>query len=135
MRPLRESPKQLDAALSKICQQEGFSLDDKLRQFYLSYAWPGNYRQLIGHLKRKGILSRTGQLKLDDVDYSLLKIKAGTLTPILTDSEKLLTLQEVKRHYIWQVYMEENKSIKRAADKLGVSCNTVKRFLNNLGED
>ena len=132
MRPLRKSQEQLNTTLSKICQQEGFSLDEKLRQFYLSYAWPGNYRQLTGHLKRKGILSNNGQLKLDAVDYSLLQIKAGELTSLLTDSEECMTLKNVKRHYIWQVYMEEKGNIKRAADKLGISSNTVKRALREV---
>ena len=41
------------------------------RRFYVNFNWPGNYRQLIGHLKKKKILAQTRRLIFDEADMEL----------------------------------------------------------------
>ncbi len=132
MKPLRESQEELKLALTRICLEEEIALDRELYQFYLDCHWPGNYRQLVGHLKRKKALSKSDYLVLDEVDSALLEIGLEELS--FSAEDQVVTLEEAKRCHVWKVYLKQKGNIIQTARRLNISKNTVKRILSKKGE-
>ena len=130
-RPLRESRHELNLALSEICLKEGVMLEARLRKAYLNYHWPGNYRQLWGHLKRKKALSKNLFLRLDDVDASLFDMGSEEFSADNFDSE-VVGLEEMKKRYIWNTYLKQKGNVAQTALVLKVCMSTVRRVVDKV---
>ena len=130
-RALRESQHELGLALTEISRKEGVILDRRLRKAYLNYHWPGNYRQLWGHLKRKKALSKNSLLRLDDVDTSLFEMGSEEFSNHHFNGE-VVSLEEMKKRYIWNTYLKQKGNMAQTALALNVGMSTVRRIVENV---
>lgn len=123
--PLREDKSKID----KICENFSFEnnviISKELVSFFKDLAWPGNIRQLQGHLKKKKLTSKTRYLYLDDVDLVLLK-NDFEIQNNLTDFKKF---KDVKYDYFLGTYHRYANDIKVSAKALGVTTETVRSVL------
>ena len=91
----------------------------------LKYQWPGNIRELRHTIEKAVILSETSVLKPDDF-YLRHTIP-------VTDTDSILTLEEMERQLI-QKSLEENKgNLSAAAVQLGITRQTLYNKLKKTG--
>jgi transcriptional regulator with PAS, ATPase and Fis domain len=125
--PLRESPD----CLINFCQN--FSLENdvlitkNLIDFYTTLPWPGNIRQIKGHLMKKCKLTKGRKLDFDELDEELL-VQSSELSTIF--EKELFTLQNLKVAYAKTIYNRFEQNLSETAKKLEVSPKTLRRILN-----
>jgi len=93
-----------------------------------SYSWPGNIRELENIIERAVILSKDGNLKLDD-SFDLRE-------PLNPNAGHHSTLEDVERKHIISVLDETNWTISGengAAGLLGLNPNTLRSRIQKLG--
>ena len=119
---LREDKSLIEKALMDFSRKTNLSIDRKLYEYYQSCDWPGNYRQLLSHLKRKQI-SHYGSQKifLCSLDEDL-EMKMS----IENTSE---SLEEVKKSHCRKVFVQSQGSFSIAAKRLEISKNTLKKMV------
>lgn len=124
MPSLRKNTRLVTQLLNEFESDQGLYITPGLKDFYRSYSWPGNIRQLLGHLKQKQVLSGGGKIdhcQLDD-ELSLNIIEEEALDIDL----EVKRLEEIKSLYVMKIYNRFGNNIKRSAKLLGVSPNTVR---------
>ena len=98
LRSLRDNPQ----AILRHCQIYGIehqlSLSKRLTDFYQTLPWPGNLRQLRGHLDHKRIRTKTHKLDFDEMDDRLMIMSSDLLGPEFQHTVR--PLEEMKREYI-----------------------------------
>lgn len=99
----------------------------KLLAFYKSILWPGNIRQLLGHLNKKKILSSGNRFEYDEVDRDLLGESDAIETSEFHNVFK--PFSEVKREYFLRVFMYYEQNYLLAAKVLKVSPQTLRSAL------
>lgn len=103
-------------------------IDKKLISFYQSLPWPGNIRQLSGHLKRKKLLSHSTHLTFDQYDDELI-IQSSELGMIQETDCALMTLKQMKIAYAKKVYYKLNCNSKRVALALDISTKSLRNMI------
>ncbi len=115
--------------IEKFCMlfsiEKNTSIPIKLIEFYKTLPWPGNYRQLKGHLERKMILARSSKLDFDEIDEELI----GQSSELLVIEKEFITLQEVKVAYAAKVFFETGQNYTQAAKKLSISAKSLKGLI------
>ncbi len=124
---LRSSPKKVQDACMFYSLKNGVSLSKRLTDFYETLAWPGNLRQLFGHLDKKKVLSKTIKLDFDHLDEELLTQSSDLMN--LSDSKELLPLQNVKEDYVKKVLAKCEGNVALASRRLRVTEKTIKSIL------
>lgn len=99
----------------------------RLLEFYETLAWPGNLRQLLGHLEKKKVLSRTSKLDFDNFDEDLLLQSSDLSSFDLTDS--IQPLQKIKTDYVKKAFFACEGNYARTAKKLRLSEKTIRGLL------
>jgi DNA-binding NtrC family response regulator len=125
--PLRESP----CLTERICREfecaNHVVISYRLLKFYQRQKWPGNIRQLLGHLEKKRVCTKGPRIeycKLDEV------LENGSWNIPLEVSElEIRKLEEVKRVYCTQVYQRLGENIIQASKALGLAPNTLRSTL------
>ncbi len=116
--------------LSRFCKLYGIErniiIPEKLIEFYETLPWPGNYRQLKGHLDKKFIMMNGRKMDFDEVDNELV-----VLSSELIDIEKnhSLTMKELKSNYAKKVYFECDQNYSRASRVLDISPRSLKSLI------
>lgn len=100
------------------------SLSPRLIDFYQTLAWPGNLRQLFGHLEKKKILTRSQKLDFDYLDEELLKQSSDLQD--LNIEEEILSLEKVKHDYIKKILKASEGNVALTAKRLKITEKTVK---------
>lgn len=124
---LRNEPKLIE----KFCQL--YSIENKvcftakLIDFYQTLPWPGNIRQLKGHLEKKKLISNSRKLDFDELDDELLKLSSSLFS--IENVVKNMTMEEVKINYAKKVFFQCNKNLTLASSKLGISHKLLKRLV------
>ncbi|MCB9063414.1 MAG: sigma-54-dependent Fis family transcriptional regulator [Halobacteriovoraceae bacterium] len=121
---ISEDSMKLKNIIFEKLRQAGVSISTDLLEAYLSYSWPGNYRQLLGHLKRKITLNPRGRLVYDSIDEELLANQSSE--SIQKYSREHMSLKEMKKRYIKDTYFKCQKSIVSTAKILKISPSTVR---------
>ena len=129
LRPLREDRNLLRKLIYEYEQKNAITLSPNLLKFYLKYSWPGNIRQLYGHLDKKTALSKSARMYFNSLDNSLLRLHHPSVP------EGFLSLQSLKAHYAQKVYYWTGQNSKEAAYILDVSINTFRNLLKSSIED
>ncbi len=124
---LRDNIENITRFCQLFCMNNSITMTTKLLDFYTSLPWPGNYRELKGHLERKKILSHKDKLDFDEVDEELITQSSEILS--FEKNEELTTLEEIKKQYCRKVFFHYNENIKLSADKLNINAKTLKRML------
>ncbi|AJR09860.1 sigma-54-dependent Fis family transcriptional regulator [Photobacterium gaetbulicola] len=96
-------------------------LSPEAGQLLMNYSWPGNVREMIGHIKRAILLSDDKILDVEHLDLPRTMDDKQSLKEIRSDSERGAIL----------AVLENNKGqISAAARELGISRATMYRLLN-----
>ena len=146
--PLRERRSDIDQLATFFVSRYARNLGKKItgisqaaRQKLLTYAWPGNIRELQNLVERAVILSTGPILELDN---DLISVEASPVSSKVelndgasdADQSPLKTLQEVERAHIMAVLQQTNGVIEGsngAARTLGMHPNTLRHRMEKLG--
>jgi transcriptional regulator with GAF, ATPase, and Fis domain len=121
---LRNNINRIKEACQHFALKKEVSLSPKLIDFYQSLAWPGNLRQLYGHLDKKRILSRSSKLEFDHLDEELLKQSSDLQK--LNIEDMILPLEIMKTDYIQKILKASQGNIALTARRLKITEKTVK---------
>jgi transcriptional regulator with PAS, ATPase and Fis domain len=124
--PLRNETKRIQSACQHFALKEEVSLSKPLVEFYLTLPWPGNLRQLFGHLEKKKIFGRTTKLDFDEVDEALMLQSTDLMS--LKD-EPLRTMEQVKLEHVRRAVTICEGNVALAARRIRLSEKTVRSFL------
>lgn len=117
--------------IRETCQQfsikSGVNFTSRVTEFYETLAWPGNLRQLLGHLEKKKILSKSAKLDFDYLDEELLLQSSDLMS--LNDSFDLIPMQEMKCEYAKKVLAKCEGSVALASKKLQINEKTFKGLI------
>lgn len=105
-------------------------LSKRLTEFYETLAWPGNLRQLFGHLDKKKILSRSTKLDFDKLDEELLLQSSDLMS--LAGTAELIPMKELKEDYVKKAVNLCEGNISLTARKLHVTEKTIKTILGHI---
>ncbi|WP_417336177.1 sigma-54-dependent transcriptional regulator [Halobacteriovorax marinus] len=125
--PLREDRRRLATLINEFEIKQDCILTRRLREFYMKVDWPGNIRQLMGHLNKKAVLSNGRKVDYDFLDDELMFLPAELKSDLY---ENTITYRELKLKYFNTVLARVNGDYRSAAKKLDVSINTVKNVLS-----
>lgn len=124
---LRNDVMKIKEACQNYALAHEVSLSMKLIDFYQTLAWPGNLRQLFGHLDKKRILSRSTKLDFDLFDEELMLQSSDLLS--LEDGHQIEPLEKVKADYIRRAISLCDGNISLSARKLQLSEKTVRNLM------
>ncbi len=122
LRSLRDDPKIIRKELLNYSETNNLLIEKALAEYYENCLWPGNYRQLHSHLRRKEILQYASRrLVLCSLDQELEK---KSLLEVSSES-----LDEVKKRHCHKVFLESQGNYALAARKLNIAKNTLKKLV------
>jgi transcriptional regulator with PAS, ATPase and Fis domain len=125
--PLRNNVLRIREACQHFCLREKMILTERLMEFYETLAWPGNLRQLFGHLEKKKILTRGIKLDFDSSDEELL-LQSTNLSELPVQGE-LMTMEEQKLSHLRRVLSICEGNVAMTARKLNLSEKTVRTLM------
>ncbi len=124
---LRDNIEMIKKFIQIYSIENSISIPDKLIEFYQSLPWPGNIRQLKGHLDKKTILTNGKKMNFDELDHELMSMSSELLD---IEKQKLITMKDIKNTYAKKVYYECGGNLTRAARILGISIRSLKNYLD-----
>lgn len=127
--------------------------EDEVQEILLEYQWPGNIRELQNCMERMAILSRNGEIRVQDFPPKILKDinykpgkfrplkgrirKPGNIpygTPARSDETSfpdeisgVPPMKVIEKYYLLKALQISSGNINRAADMLGLHRNTMYR--------
>jgi|GEM_PF-3843636 len=104
--------------------KEAPTIPEKGLKRLISYSWPGNFRELENVLERAFIL--------DDWDFSEITPDIGS-DDLRLENTDIIPLKEYELKYIVGCYLSLEKNKTKTAQALGISLNTLKKYLKNAG--
>jgi DNA-binding NtrC family response regulator len=99
LKPLRDDVSLIDRVLDQFCLENNITLTYRLREFYLSLSWPGNLRELYGHLEKKRILTKGRKFDFDLCDEELITKS----TDLYSFEKEIQSLEDTKREYVSKI--------------------------------
>ena len=133
--PLRERPGLIDSICQKLSVEDGIHIAPSLISFYKEVRWPGNVRQLIGHLNKK-MVSAVGNKLVFDKEDELLLIENRMSQD--TVKEEIISLEELKRKYAYKIYKYFDHDLRKSSQILGITQTTLRKLVakkNDLGRN
>ena len=127
--PLREHPEWIRAYCLQFAEKHHVYFTRRLREWYLRYPWPGNWRELADHLLKKLENAKFAKLDFDELDEPL--IASGPGTPPLDG--RPWPLRQMQRQYMARVFYGVGNQYRKAAELLAVTENTLRRVLQQKG--
>ena len=128
LRSLRENPSDIRRHCELFALENHISIGERLTQFYETLPWPGNVRQLRGHLQMKKIRSKTRKLDFDDLDEALMTMSSDLVgLPQLTGP--IRSMEDVKRAYASWAMERGRHELGWTAKQLGVNPKTLRQWL------
>lgn len=121
---LRNDVARIKSSCQHFAIDNGVVLSNRLLEFYQTLPWPGNLRQLLGHLEKKKILSRSFKLDFDSLDEELLLQSSDLMA--LEESQEILSIDKLKVNYIKRALSLCEGNIAMAAKRLQVNEKTVR---------
>jgi DNA-binding NtrC family response regulator len=133
--PLRERrediPLLAEDILRRIALERGrdkIELDDGAMTMLTHYAWPGNIREMRNVLERAALIAERSPLTVKDLE---LQWPGNAPAASATTVDTSLTMRQLELQYIALVLAEEQGSIERAAERLGVSRSSLYSKVKN----
>jgi len=128
--PLRDSVESIRRHCLAFALEKNVTVAERLISFYQTLPWPGNVRQLRGHLAAKVARSSTRKLDFDLWDEKLLVLSSDLCG--LSEAERpLRRMEEVKREYARYAYARCGRELAGTARELGVNKKTLKAWLGD----
>ena len=126
LKPLRDQPEQILSFCERYEIKENIFLDKKLKDFYCSLPWPGNYRQLLGHLNQKRIASGSVKINFDEIDKRLIE-QSSHLQQI---DDSIISMKEAKLAHARKTFYQCEEDFELTASKLCISTRSLKSMLS-----
>ena len=95
----------------------------------LAYPWPGNVRELQNCMERAVALTRSEEIKVDELPEKVRKFKRTQVLVVESDPSELVPMEEVERRYVTRVMQAVKGNKKEAAKILGFDRKTLYRKL------
>lgn len=124
---LRNDVPKISEACRWFALTQQVSLTVRLIEFYETLAWPGNLRQLFGHLEKKKVLTRSTKLDFDQFDEELM-LQSSDLTSFDSASD-ILPMYKIKSEYAKKALISCEGNLALTARKLKMSEKTIKGLL------
>ncbi len=99
-------------------------------QRLLAYPWPGNVRELENSMERAVALTRFDHLIVEDLPERIRAHEVAYVQPLPTAHEEMITLAELERRYVHQVFAQVDGNKSHAARILGVDRRTLYRIFD-----
>jgi hypothetical protein len=123
---LRSRPRLIEEFCQSYADKEKLKIPKELVTYYSQQLWPGNYRQLKGHLDLKNVYYGKRPWLFDLHD---MKLKSGGASDGLFASGERRSLKEVKKYYVQKVFYELGRDLKLTSEILKTAPQTVKANL------
>ena len=130
LHPLRNDLDKIRDAIQYYSLLNHVSLSQRLTDFYETLAWPGNLRQLFGHLDKKKVLSRSSKLDFDFQDENLMLQSSDLMS--LSIPVDLIPMQTYKKDYVKKAVSMCDGNISLTARKLKITEKTIKTILGKI---
>jgi transcriptional regulator of acetoin/glycerol metabolism len=127
---LRDAPKRITEACKEYGIKNGVSFSDNLLSFYQTLAWPGNLRQLLGHLDKKKIISRSKKIDFDEVDEQFVLQSSNLMS--INENHEFMTMEQCKLNHLKKTLAACDGNISLTARKLSMSEKTVKNLTQKI---
>lgn len=124
---LRNDPERISVACRHFAVNGGISFSERLLEFYRSLAWPGNVRQLFGHLEKKRVLSRSSKFDFDEMDEELLQQSSDLMS--LAGEKEVVSMEQCKLNHLKRVLLLCEGNVAQASRKLGITEKTVRSLM------
>ncbi len=128
--PLRNNVTRIREACQHFSLREGMIMTERLMEFYETLAWPGNLRQLFGHLEKKKILTRGLKLDFDSSDEELL-LQSSDISELPVQGV-ILTMEEQKLTHLRRALSICEGNVAMTARKLNLSEKTVRTLMEKI---
>jgi len=99
-------------------------------QRLLSYSWPGNVRELENSMERAVALTRFDHITLEDLPERVRAQEADQPQALPEPQQEMISLAELERRYVHQVFTRVGGNKSRAARILGVDRRTLYRIFD-----
>jgi two-component system, NtrC family, response regulator AtoC len=123
-----------NAYLEQIVQRTGkcvTSIAAEAARKMMSYAWPGNARELANVMERAVALAEYDEITVADLPDKIQAFRSSDVLVAGHDPSELVTLEEVERRYILRVMEAVGGNRTRAAEILQVDRKTLYTKLKN----
>jgi transcriptional regulator of acetoin/glycerol metabolism len=127
LKSLRNDVQRIKDSCQHFAIEHGVALTQNLIEFYQTLAWPGNLRQLFGHLEKKKVLSRSFKLDFDHFDEELMLQSSDLMS--LDPTREILPIEDLKANYIKRALGLCEGNVAMAARKLQVNQKTVRAMV------
>ncbi len=128
--PLRKSINKIRSLCHDFALDKNVYLSEALVDRYTKLKWPGNIRQLLGHLNKKVILEGGDKIVWNDCDEGL-KHEDSKLDNVENEYE-VITMDKFKRRYVETIYRKFDYHLKDTAKALKLAPNTVRSMLQEV---
>jgi len=119
---LRDHPELIEKEIKDFAKNQHLFIDKDLVDFYKKCKWPGNYRQLYSHLKRKELQHFSSRkLAICLLDYELERWESEDL-----ESQ---SLDLMKKNYCRKMFLRTRGNYTLAAQNLDISVNTLRKMI------
>jgi hypothetical protein len=129
---LRREPSLIEYYINLFCINQDIAVSKKLIHFYQTLAWPGNIRQLYGHLNLKVVHSKARKLDFDTIDENLICHSSDLVS--LAEQSEIKTMDQIKKEYIGKVYFRLDQNIRKTARTLKICEKSVRKYVSELKE-
>lgn len=126
--------------VDKYCDLYGLpkkTISQELLDYFVSYPWPGNVRQLENMVQRGVLLSAEREvIKSGDVFNDFFTDAEPGEQPVAAAvGARVQTIEEMERQMILQALEESDNNQQRAAEQLGISARTIRNKLKKYREE
>lgn len=126
--PLRNSVASIRRHCLAFALEKNVTVAERLIDFYQTLPWPGNVRQLRGHLAAKVARSSTRKLDFDLWDEKLL-VLSSDLAGLREEHRPVRRMEAVKREYARYAFARCGRDLARTARELAVNTKTLRSWL------
>lgn len=126
LKPIRDRENFIQKFIEVFSIKNKVIVSKDLIDFYQTLPWPGNIRQLEGHLNKKLITSPNKKLYFDDYDQKLI-VQSSDLLNLQLEN---YTLEELQKAYVQKIYHETGKDMSLSSRKLDISKKRLRKILD-----
>lgn len=127
---LRHDPQKIEEICLQFAGQKEIGISHQLIKFYQTQSWPGNIRQLVGHLEKKWTCQQGKKMIYDQFDEQLGFSLSIPIIKKVAKEKGPISLSLLKNSYVHIQYQNQGQNLKRTAKILEISENTVRKIVN-----
>lgn len=125
---LRNNIERIRDACQFYSLKHGITISARLMEFYETLAWPGNLRQLFGHLDKKKVLGRSIKLDFDQFDEELMLQS----TDLQSLEDEIIPIKNIKEDYVKKVLSHCDGNVSMAARRLKITEKTIRSIVRQV---